>query len=111
MSQRGSRGRQSDLPALFVVRWGFWMNTDRLRTAARAIIRSGRPDVLAGAIAGLGGAGAIGSMEWFSLAAHYPLAVIPFSTSILLVIGAPEAVPAQPPAPIRGPPLATPGRP
>ena len=65
-------------------------------------MRSRRRDVLAGAIAGLGGAVAIGSMEWLSLAAHYPLAVIPFATSIVLVIGSPEAVPAQPRALIGG---------
>jgi CBS-domain-containing membrane protein len=65
-------------------------------------MRSRRWDVLAGAIAGLGGAVAIGSMEWLSLAAHYPLAVIPFATSIVLVIGSPEAVPAQPRALIGG---------
>jgi len=65
-------------------------------------MRSCRRDVLVGAIAGLGGAVAIGSMEWLSLAAHYPLAVIPFATSIVLVIGSPEAVPAQPRALIGG---------
>jgi CBS-domain-containing membrane protein len=65
-------------------------------------MRSRRRDVLAGAVAGLGGAVAIGSMEWLSLAAHYPLAVIPFATSIVLVIGSPEAVPAQPRALIGG---------
>lgn len=70
-------------------------------------MRSRRRDVLAGAIAGLGGAVAIGSMEWLSLAAHYPLAVIPFATSIVLVIGSPEAVPAQPRALIGGHLVAT----
>jgi hypothetical protein len=39
------------------------------------------PHILAGAVAGVGGAIAIGAMEWFSVAAHYPLAVIPFATS------------------------------
>jgi CBS-domain-containing membrane protein len=57
---------------------------------------------LAGAVAGLGAAIAIGGMEWFSLAAHYPLAVIPFATSIVLVIGSPDAEPAQPRALIGG---------
>lgn len=47
-------------------------------------------------LAGLGGVIAIAAMEWFSLAAHYPLAVIPFAASIVLVIGSPEAEPAQP---------------
>src|SRR5882762_879888 len=84
------------------------MKFDRLRTAAaKMIMRGGRRDVLAGAIAGLGGAVAIGSMEWFSLAAHYPLAVIPFATSIVLVVGSPEAVAAQPRALIGGHLVAT----
>ena len=42
------------------------------------------------------GAIAIGAMELFSFAAHYPLAVIPFATSIVLVIGSPDVEPAQP---------------
>ena len=42
------------------------------------------------------GAIAIGAMEWLSLASHYPLVIIPFATSIVLVIGSPEAEPAQP---------------
>jgi len=46
------------------------MKLDRLQTAAKAIIRGGRR-IYCGAIAGLGGAIAIASMEWFSLAAHY----------------------------------------
>ena len=65
---------------------------------------------MAGAVAGLGGAIAIGAMEWFSVAAHYPLAVIPFATSIVLVIGSPEAAPAQPRALIGGHVVATPRR-
>jgi CBS-domain-containing membrane protein len=40
--------------------------------------------------------------EWFSVAAHYPLAVIPFATSIVLVIGSPDVEPAQPRALIGG---------
>jgi CBS-domain-containing membrane protein len=59
-------------------------------------------NILAGAVAGLGAAIAIGIMEWFSVAAHYPLAVIPFATSIVLVIGSPEAEPARPRALIGG---------
>src|SRR5882757_1789522 len=57
---------------------------------------------VAGAVAGLGAAIAIGAMELFSMTAHYPLAVIPFATSIVLVIGSPEAEPAQPRALIGG---------
>jgi len=35
-------------------------------------------------------------MGWFSVAAHYPPAVIPFATSIVLVIGLPDLEPVQP---------------
>ena len=70
--------------------------------ALRAISRNDHHNVVAGAVAGLGGAIAIGAMEWFSLAMHYPLAVIPFATSIVLVIGSPDAEPAQPRALIGG---------
>jgi len=59
-------------------------------------------NVIAGAVAGLGGAIAIGAMEWFSLTARYPLAAIPFATSIVLVIGSPQAEPAQPRAIVGG---------
>jgi CBS-domain-containing membrane protein len=59
-------------------------------------------NAVAGAVAGLGGAIAIGVMEWFSLSARYPLAAIPFATSIVLVIGSPEAEPAQPRALVGG---------
>jgi hypothetical protein len=41
----------------------------------------------------LGGALAAGAMEWFSFAAQYPLAEIPFATSIVLVIGSPNVEP------------------
>jgi CBS-domain-containing membrane protein len=60
-----------------------------------------------GAVAGLGVAVAIGVMEWLSLASHYPLAIIPFATSIALVVGSPEAEPAQPRALIGGHVVAT----
>jgi CBS-domain-containing membrane protein len=63
--------------------------------------------VLAGAVAGLGAAIAIGAMEFFSLAAQYPLAVIPFATSIVLMVGSPDAKPAQPRALIGGHVVAT----
>ena len=59
-------------------------------------------NAIAGAVAGLGGAIAIGVMEWFSLSGRYPLAAIPFATSIVLVIGSPEAEPAQPRALVGG---------
>jgi CBS-domain-containing membrane protein len=64
-------------------------------------------NTLAGAVAGLGAALAIGGMQWLSVASHYPLLIIPFATSIVLVIGSPEAEPAQPRALIGGHIVAT----
>lgn len=78
------------------------MKRDWRRAATDAISRNDHRNLLAGAVAGLGAAIAIGAMEWFSVAAHYPLVVIPFATSIVLVIGSPEAEPAQPRALIGG---------
>jgi CBS-domain-containing membrane protein len=46
-------------------------------------------------------------MEWLSVASRYPLVIIPFATSIVLVIGSPEAEPAQPRALIGGHVMAT----
>jgi CBS-domain-containing membrane protein len=46
-------------------------------------------------------------MEWSSLESHMPLAVIPFATSIVLVIGSPQVEPAQPRALIGGHLVAT----
>jgi CBS-domain-containing membrane protein len=69
--------------------------------------RIGFRNTAEGAIAGCGAAIAIGAMEWFSLASHYPLVIIPFATSIVLVIGSPEAEPAQPRALIGGHVVAT----
>jgi CBS-domain-containing membrane protein len=43
-----------------------------------------------------GGGLAIAIMEWLSAQLVYPLASIPFATSIVLVMGSPEAKPAQP---------------
>ena len=78
------------------------MKWDWRRAASQAISRNDHRNWLAGAVAGLGGAIAIGAMEWFSVAAHYPLAVIPFATSIVLVMGSPDVEPAQPRALIGG---------
>ncbi|MBC7584946.1 HPP family protein [Tardiphaga sp. vice352] len=72
------------------------------RAAATAIRRNNHRNALAGTVAGLGAAIAIGGMEAFSTAAHTPLVIIPFATSIVLVIGSPEAEPAQPRALIGG---------
>jgi CBS-domain-containing membrane protein len=54
-----------------------------------------------------GGAVAIGSMEMFSAANGFPLAAIPFATSIVMVLGTPDAAPAQPRALIGGHLVAT----
>src|SRR5215211_3508592 len=78
------------------------MKRDWRRSLRKAISRNDPRNVVAGAIAGLGAAIAIGAMEWFSIAGHYPLAIIPFATSIVLVIGSPDAEPAQPRALIGG---------
>jgi CBS-domain-containing membrane protein len=83
------------------------MRRDWLRAAADAIRRNDHRNTLAGVVAGLGAAIAIGGMEWFSLLSDYPLAVIPFATSIVLVIGSPDAEPAQPRALIGGHVVAT----
>jgi CBS-domain-containing membrane protein len=55
--------------------------------------------ILAGAT---GGAVAIAGMETFSARAAFPLVAIPFATSIVTVLGSPEAEPAQPRALIGG---------
>jgi CBS-domain-containing membrane protein len=55
--------------------------------------------MLAGAA---GGAAAIGLMEWLSAFSEFPLASIPFATSIVLIMGSPAAEPAQPRALIGG---------
>jgi CBS-domain-containing membrane protein len=55
--------------------------------------------IIAGAV---GGAIAIGSMEAFSVTTAFPLMAIPFATSIVTVLGSPEAGPAQPRALIGG---------
>jgi hypothetical protein len=60
--------------------------------------------ILSGAI---GGAVAIGSMEMFSAATAFPLAAIPFATSIVMVLATPDAAPAQPRALIGGHLVAT----
>jgi CBS-domain-containing membrane protein len=49
--------------------------------------------VLAGAA---GGSIAIGAMEFFSARTAYPLMAIPFATSIVMMMGSPQAEPAQP---------------
>jgi CBS-domain-containing membrane protein len=92
------RGRQSNLPPLCFMATPM---TDRIRTEKDQPRNTGQI-ALAGAVAGLGAAIAIGVMEWFSVNGHFPLAIIPFATSIVLVIGSPDAEPAQPRALIGG---------
>lgn len=51
---------------------------------------------------GLGGALAVGGMHLAAHAGETPIAMVPFVTSIVLVIGMPEAEPAQPRALVGG---------
>ena len=74
-----------------------WRNASR--DAARGV---GGREAIQGAVAGLGGGLAIAVMEWSSQASHTPLAVIPFATSIVLVMGSPDVEPAQPRALVGG---------
>lgn len=55
--------------------------------------------IVAGAV---GGALAIAAMEALSVFTQFPLMAIPFATSIVLVMGSPEAEPAQPRALVGG---------
>ncbi len=55
--------------------------------------------VVAGAA---GGAAAIAAMEFLAERSTVPLAFIPFATSIVLIMGTPEAKPAQPRALVGG---------
>src|SRR5438105_12009865 len=83
------------------------MTLDWREAAKRAGVTIGPRSAAEGAVAGLGAAIAIGAMQWLSLASHYPLVIIPFATSIVLVIGSPEAQPAQPRALVGGHIVAT----
>jgi CBS-domain-containing membrane protein len=83
------------------------MTLDWRKAAKRARSRIDPRHAAEGAVAGLGVAIAIGVMERLSLASHYPLAIIPFATSIALVIGSPDAEPAQPRALVGGHVVAT----
>ena len=83
------------------------MRLEWRETASSGWRRVSLRDMVEGAVAGLGAAIAIGAMEWFSVASHFPLVIIPFATSIVLVIGSPDAEPAQPRALIGGHLVAT----
>ena len=58
--------------------------------------------VLLAIAGGAGGAVAIAAMEWLSDHFAFPLMFVPFATSIVLVMGSPDAEPAQPRALIGG---------
>lgn len=58
-------------------------------------------------IGAAGGAVAIAIMEILSMRSAFPLIVIPFATSIVMVMGSPDAEPAQPRALIGGHLVAT----
>jgi CBS-domain-containing membrane protein len=81
---------------------GHWLR--RIRGAWRGLERH---HLAEGAVAGLGGALAIGAMEWSSQVSQTPLGAIPFATSIVLVMGSPDAEPAQPRALVGGHILST----
>jgi CBS-domain-containing membrane protein len=66
-----------------------------------------REAVIAAIGGAAGGAVAIGLMQLLSERAAFPLMLVPFATSIVLVMGTPEAEPAQPRALIGGHLLAT----
>lgn len=66
-----------------------------------------RTKVLASVAGAVGGAIAIAIMEAFSARTQFPLVAIPFATSIVLVLGTPQAEPAQPRALIGGHLVAT----
>ena len=83
------------------------MRLEWRETAGNGWRHSGLRNMAEGAVAGLGAAIAIGAMEWFSVASQFPLVIIPFATSIVLVIGSPDAEPAQPRALIGGHLVAT----
>jgi CBS-domain-containing membrane protein len=70
------------------------MNEER-----RRLTRKDWLAILAGAA---GGAVAIGAMEFFAMRNSMPVMAVPFATSIVLVLGSPEAEPAQPRALIGG---------
>src|SRR5687767_12789256 len=56
-----------------------------------------------GMLGGAAGAAlAVGLMEYLSAQAHFPLMLVPFGTSIVLVMGMPDAAPSRPRALIGG---------
>jgi len=69
-----------------------------------AVFRRTAAVIVAGAA---GGGLAIALMEYLAARADYPLMVVPFATSIVLVMGTPDAEPAQPRALVGGHLIAT----
>src|SRR4051812_12698294 len=61
-----------------------------------------RRHIIAILVGSVGGALAIAAMEALSVFTEFPLMAIPFATSIVLVMGSPEAEPAQPRALVGG---------
>ena len=55
----------------------------------------------------LGGGIGIYAMQWLAEMGHFPIALVPFATSVVNVIALPEALPAQPRALIGGHLLST----
>ena len=78
------------------------MNGNWRQTISAYRSKIGDHHLAVGVVAGTGAVIAIGVMEWMSAEFQYPLAVIPFATSIALVIGSPELPAAQPRALIGG---------
>jgi len=74
-------------------------NVRNVYSLVRMFNRTQSLSVLAGAV---GGAVAIAVMEAFSIRREVPLWAIPFATSIVLVMGSPEADTAQPRALVGG---------
>ncbi len=66
-----------------------------------------RRQLIAVVVGAAGGAAAIAIMELLSARTDFPLMAIPFATSIVLVMGSPEAEPAQPRALVGGHLVAT----
>lgn len=67
-----------------------------LAPQADAPQQPGRPALLAIAIAAAGGGIGIAGMIFLAESAHFALGMVPFATSIVLVLGAPDAPQAQP---------------
>lgn len=78
------------------------MTDNPTRESAKGLIVFSKRSFAVAFAAGLGAALAIGAMELLSAKYNYPLAIIPFATSIVLVIGSPDLPAAQPRALIGG---------